>query len=101
MMATLEATWMDGLFDLLITADEDVVIEVIRANLGAPPAFPVSLVDSDVEPEEALALARNLYDVGQGAAARSVFTEVLRHAAGGRHMLAVDLPAPVIVAVAA
>ena len=92
--------WFDALFELLLNEDEGAVIAVLRGTFGSPPAFLVPLVEDDVEPEEALAYARILAELGHERDARHILAEVAVHAAGGRPELAPALPvgAPVVAA---
>lgn len=81
-MATVDGTFMDGLFEVLCTADEEVVATILSATFGHKNATLIPLVCEDLTPSEALAYARTLFELGQSGQARELLTEVVRHAAG-------------------
>ena len=90
-MATLNLTFMDALVDLLLDGGEDAVLTLLEAHLGKA-TTPVPLPEADLTPEEALEYARGLFDLGRSGDGRAVLADVVRHATGQRHELAVDLP---------
>ena len=73
---------MDGLFEVLCTADEEVVGSILEATFGSLTGTLIPLVCEDLTTAEALTYARMLFELGQSGQARELLTEVVRHAAG-------------------
>ena len=73
---------MDGLFEVLCTADEELVATILEATFGSRSGTLIPLVCEDLTTAEALAYARTLFELGQSGQARELLTEVVRHAAG-------------------
>ncbi|MFT6146608.1 MAG: hypothetical protein ACJAZO_005166 [Myxococcota bacterium] len=81
-LATVYGTFMDGLFEVLCTADEEVVGNILEATFGYRSDTLIPLVCEDLTTSEALTYARTLFELGQSGQARELLTEVVRHAAG-------------------
>ena len=77
-MATVEGSFMDGLFRALIEIDEDAVCSVLSATFGSVDAVEVHLICGDLPAPDALAYARVLAELGQELVARELLTEVVR-----------------------
>jgi hypothetical protein len=73
---------MDGLFEVLCTADEEMVSSILEATFGSATGTLIPLVCEDLTTAEALTYARTLFELGQPGQARELLTEVVRHAAG-------------------
>lgn len=81
-MATIQGTFMDGLYEVLMTLDEDAVDAILTRTFGCHDQALIPLVCQDLSCTEALAYARVLAELGDETQARELLTEVIRHAAG-------------------
>jgi hypothetical protein len=75
----VHAAWVEIALSALDEAEDDVVVAALR-EIGAPVARCVSLFEGDLEPEEALAYARVLLELGRGDEAREVVSALLEDA---------------------
>lgn len=75
----MHTAWVEIALSALDEAEDDVVVAALR-EIGAPVARTVSLFEGDLEPEEALAYARVLLELGRADEAREVVSALLEDA---------------------
>jgi hypothetical protein len=85
-MARITGNFLDGLFDLLRSGDEDAVRDVLVAVLGPAPSARVQLIEGELSVEEALRYVVALSEFGRGEDAVEVLAEIVRTFGVDPHM---------------
>lgn len=84
-MTTSNESFVDALVQLLLCDGEDAVTLILGQTLGRSPDELIELVCGPLSIEDTLALARVHADLGEGALAHELVSEILRQSSPALH----------------